>query len=327
MKARRNKRYKRPVLEFTANLEENLIQLQNELIYKTYRTGRYREFYIHEPKTRLVMALPFRDRVIHHALCNIINPIFDSRFIYDSYACRVGKGTHKGADRVTQFLRTTKRRWGDVYCLKADVKQYFASINHGILKTILRRRIRCRDTLWLIDEIIDSTADPDDINPVGIPIGNLTSQLWANVYLDVLDQLIKHDLRVRYYVRYMDDFVILYRDKDYLHSLKKEIEYFLASRLALSLNHKTAVFPISQGVDFLGYRIWPTHRLLRKSSIKRIRRGLRKLERDYAEGSVSLEKIRSVVASWIGHTSHADAYRIRQKVLGSVSFRRTSRED
>lgn len=317
LKARRNKRYRREVLIFTANLEENLIGLQNELVHKTYRTGRYREFYIYDPKTRLVMALPFRDRVVHHALCNVIEPIFDARFIYDSYACRAGKGTHKGADRVTEFLRRAQRQWPQVYCLKGDVKQYFPSINHEALKRLLWQRITCPDTRWLLSEIIDSTVDEGDTNPTGIPIGNLTSQLCANIYLDALDQFVKHDLGVRYYVRYMDDFVILHYDKGYLHSLLREIEGFLADRLALSLNQKTSVFPVQQGIDFLGYRIWATHRLLRKSSIKRIKRGLRKLQRDYTEGKVSEAKLRAVVASWVGHSKHANTYRIRRKVLES----------
>lgn len=320
LKARRNKRYRSEALQFTANLEENLIQIQNELIYHTYKTGRYREFYVYEPKKRLIMALPFKDRVVQHALCNVIEPIFEARFIFDSYACRVGKGTHAGANRVTHFLRVAKRRWDDVYCLKADIKQYFPSINHNILKTIIRRRIRCKETLWLIEEIIDSTADYGDVNPVGIPIGNLTSQLFANVYLNELDQYVKQEKRLEYYVRYMDDFVILHNDKSYLHQLKKDLEGFLSDHLALSLNHKTSVFPIRQGVDFLGYRIWPTHRLLRKSSIKRMKRRLKKFTRDYRDGKIQISQIRPVLASWIGHASHADSYGVRKKILSTFKL-------
>lgn len=324
LKARRNKRYRHEVLEFTARLEEELIILQNELIYHTYRPGRPRVFVVHDPKTRVIMAPPFRDRVVHHALVAVIEPIFERGFIYDSYACRVGKGTHAGADRVTEFLRRAQRQWGRVYCLKGDVSQYFPSIHHPTLKALIRKRIACPSTLWLIDTIIDSTVDEGDPCPRGLPVGNLTSQLFANVYLNELDQFVKHTLRVRYYVRYMDDFVILHHDKRALWDVKREIECFLADRLLLQLNRKTSVFPISQGIDFLGYRIWPTHRLLRKSSIKRARRGFKKLARDYAEGKIPLERVKASIMSWLGHCKHANTYRIREKVLSEVVLVRAS---
>lgn len=314
LKARRNKRYQQEVLTFTVNLGENLLQIQNELIWKTYRTGPYRFFYVHDPKTRLVAALPFKDRVVQHALCNIIEPIFESRFIYDSYACRVGKGTHAGADRVTQFLRIAQRKWERVYCLKGDIAQCFPSINHAILKAIIRKRITCPDTLWLIDEIIDSGGDGSDC-PRGLPIGNLTSQLWANVYLDQLDHFVKEVLRERYYVRYMDDFVVIGGDKRHLWEVKKEIEGFLADKLDLRLNDKTGVWPISQGIDFLGYRIWPTHRLVRKSSIKRMKRKLKAFQRKFRGGRISLDKINATIQSWLGHVSHANSYNLRRKLL------------
>lgn len=318
LRARKGKRYNHEVLAFTAQLEENLIILQNELIHRTFTPGRHRQFYVHEPKKRLIMAPPFRDRVVHHALVEVIEPLFERGFIHDSYACRKGKGTHAGANRVTELLQIATRQWPRVYCLKADVSQYFPSINHGILKQLVRRRIACPGTLWLLDTIIDSTADPDDATPRGLPVGNLTSQLMANVYLDTLDQFMKHTLRVKFYVRYMDDFVVLHNDKRYLWDVKREVEGFLAHRLDLKLNPKTAVFPINQGVDFLGYRIWPTHRLLRKSSVKRARRGLKKLSRDYAEGKVSLERVRATIASWLAHCRHANTYRVRSKILSET---------
>lgn len=314
LKARKDKRYRHEVLEFSANLEENLLYIQNQLIYQTYHTGRYREFYVHDPKTRLVMALPFKDRVVHHALCNIIEPVFENSFIYDSYACRAGKGTHAGADRVTEFLRSAQRHWPKVYCLKGDIKQYFPSVNHDILKRILRKKIACPKTLWLLDEIIDSSANPGDLNPRGIPIGNLTSQLFANIYLNEFDHFIKEDLKARYYVRYMDDFIILNGNKKQLWAVLEEIKGFL-ELLDLQLNGKTGIFPIKQGIDFLGYRIWPTHRLLRKSSIKRMKRKLKAFKRRYQKGQISLEKINATIQSWLGHAKHADSYKLREKLL------------
>lgn len=326
LKARKDKRYNREVLEFTANLEENLIILQNQLIYRTYSTGRYREFYVHEPKTRLVMALPFKDRVVHHAICNIIEPIFEARFMYDSYACRPGKGTHAGADRVTEFLRSAQKQWPKVYCLKGDIKQYFPSVNHGALKRILRKKIACSGTLWLLDEIIDSLADPGDLNPRGIPIGNLTSQLFANVYLNELDYYVKQDLNARYYVRYMDDFIILGGDKKQLWAVLEEVKDFLDYHLALQLNGKTSIFPIQQGIDFLGYRIWPTHRLLRKSSIKRMKRKLKAFKRKYQEGKIGLDRINATIQSWLGHCEHANSHSLRKAVLNNFCLTKNEKE-
>lgn len=321
-KARRGKRYRGEVLKFAASLEERLIEIQNELVHKTYRTGAYRYFHVYEPKKRLVAALPFQDRVVHHAICNIIEPIFERRFIYDSYACRRCKGTHAGADRVTEFLRDAGRRWGRVYCLKADIAAYFPSVNHRILLAILGRTIACRDTMWLLETIISSAADPGDTNPRGIPIGNLTSQLFANVYLNELDQFVKHALRVKHYVRYMDDFVLLAGDKATLWDWRREIEGFLEFRLALQLNGKTSIFPASQGIDFLGYRIWPTHRLLRKRSMKRIKRALRRFARDYAAGRISPDRVRATLHSWLGHAQHANSYNFRHRLLDEFILRR-----
>lgn len=326
LKARKNKRYGGEALEFTASLEENLITLQNELIYQSYQTGRYRKFYVYDPKLRLVAALPFRDRVIHHAICNIIEPIFDTTFISDSYACRRGKGTHAGADRVTEYLKSAQRLWPNVFCLKADVRQYFPSINHGVLKRILRKKIFCRKTLWLLDEIIDSSASPSDLNPSGIPIGNLTSQLFANVYLSELDHFVKEDLGARYYVRYMDDFIILNGNKRQLWAVLDEIKGFLSFYLNLELNGKTGIFPIKQGIDFLGYRIWPTHRLISKSSKKRMKRKMKAFRKKYKEGKVSLDRVNASIQSWLGHCKHADSYSLREAVLGDFFLTKSEKD-
>lgn len=323
LKARRHKRYRGDVLQFRQRLEENLIQLQNELIWKTYSTGEYRIFYVYEPKARLVAALPFRDRIVHHALVSAIEPIWESRFIYDSYACRTGKGMHAGADRTQWFLRRAQRRWGRVYCLKGDIAKYFASIDHKILKKLLRKYIGCKDTLWLCDEIIDSARRLNNDQPKGIPIGNLTSQLFANIYLHELDKFIKYEMREPFYVRYMDDFVIIGRNKARLHFLRRQLINFLINNLSLQLNGKTQVFPVKdRGIDFLGYRIWPTHRLLRTSSKKRIQRKLKKYEKLYAEGQISLSQVNASIQSWLGHVKHCDCCRLKRKVLSGIILRR-----
>jgi retron-type reverse transcriptase len=319
LKARRNKRYRAEVLAFSAHLEEELLQLQQELLTGTYHTGTYRRFEVREPKRRLVAALPFRDRVVQHALYNIIEPIFESRFIHDSYACREGKGTHAGADRVTAFLRKAHREHGQVWILKGDIAHYFPSVDHQVLLAIIERTIRCDATMGLVREIVDSwhTAGA---RGRGIPIGNLTSQLFANLYLNELDQFVKHELRQRHYARYMDDFVVIGGDKAALNGLRQDITEFLAEKLALGMNSKTKIFAAAQGVDFLGYRIWATHRLLRKGSIKRMKHALRHFIRLYAGGDITLGRINASVQSWLGHCSHADTYNLRKRLLAEANL-------
>jgi RNA-directed DNA polymerase len=318
LKARRCKRYRHDVLRFSANLEENLINIQNHLIWKTYRTGRYRFFTVYEPKERLIASLSFRDRVVHHALHNIIEPIFERSMIHDSYACRSEMGVLSGVQRTTRFLRDSTRRWGRVYCLKGDVKKYFPSVHHETLKQIIRKRIACPDTLEMIDRIIDSTGDE-----VGMPIGNLTSQLFANVYLNELDHFIKEECGVKYYIRYMDDFVVLYDDKRAMKNLLESVDYYLRVALRLRLNDKTQIFPVGpRPIDFLGYRIWPEYRLLRKGNLRRTRRKLKKLARLYAIGQISLVDIQPSIVSWIGHAQHADSWRVRNKILNNLIFTR-----
>ena len=323
-KAKSKKRYKPEILHFSHDLEGNLIQIQNDLIWKTYKPGSYRDFYVYEPKKRLVSAPPFRDRIVHHALCNVIEPLFDKKMIYDSYACRDGKGTHRAADRTQQYLREATTKWDNVYCLKCDIKKYFPSIPHDVLKRIYRRTIYCRDTLWLLDTIIDSGSSLNEIIVRRLPIGALTSQLNANVYMDRVDHIVKEVLKEPYYVRYMDDFIILGNSKEHLWEVKRQLEMCLDCELLLELNNKTGIFPISQGVDFVGYRIWPTHRLLRKRSIKKFKRKLRAFEKKYAAGEIAYKEIDCCVQSWIGHAKHADTYRLRAKIFGEFKLVRHS---
>lgn len=319
-RARRGKRHIREVQEFEKDLEGNLIQLQNELIWGSYQVGAYRFFKVYEPKEREIASLPFRDRVVQHALVAVIEPIWESRFIHDSYACRPGRGTHKGADRAQHFLRAVKRRHGRVYVLKADIAKYFHSIDHDIVKRIVAMRIKCRRTAALIFQLIDSmTGIGGHLFGVGIHIGSLISQLLANVYLHELDLYVKHGLRERYYVRYMDDFLVVHHDKAHLRATRKAIEGFLWSELRLRTNAKTQIFPVApslgRSVDFLGYRIWTTHRRVRKSSIARIKKTLRRLNRLFAAGQVTLCRIKQSVQSWVAHARHAQSFGLRKTIL------------
>lgn len=317
---------RRSCLEFEQNLEGNLIQLQNELVWGEYKTGRYRSFVVHEPKTRTITALvDFRDRIVHHALMDEINPIFDRSFINDSYACRIGKGTHAGADAAQRMMRSCLSINGRIYAFKADVRRYFANIDHSALKGLFRKKISCSRTLSLMDNIVDSYSEP--LTPgVGIPIGNLTSQLFANIYLNELDQLIKCRKREKWYVRYMDDFVVISGDKDHLRWLRLDVERFLSENLKLELNSKTQIFPVAhkngRGLDFLGYHMWPSKRRLRKDSLKRFKRRVRRLQVKYEVGEVGFSDIRQQLSSWVAHARHGDAIPAVKSYLNKHPFRR-----
>lgn len=312
LKARKNKRYHYAVLKFTANLEENLISIYDELNTNTYKTGQYKHFNVYEPKERKISALQFRDRVVQHAICNIIEPIFEEAFIYDSHACRKGFGIISGVLRTTKFVRTNSYNSDNVWCLKGDISKYFNSIDHVILKKHIRKKIKCVRTLKLLDEIIDSFGIC-----VGMPIGNLTSQIFANIYLDKLDHYIKNVLRVKHYIRYMDDFIILSNNKEYLKMILKHVTVFLERELKLKLNKKTQIFYINKrrSVDFLGYRIWKDHRLLRKSNVKRTKRKFKKFQKLYKNYEISLKDIEPSIMSWLGHAKWADSYKLRVKIF------------
>jgi retron-type reverse transcriptase len=313
--ASRTRRFRSDVLAFKQDLEANLFELQRELREGSYRTGAYRIFFVHEPKKREIFALPFRDRVVHHALMNVLSPILERTFIPDSYACRVGKGTHRAVERLTLFLRRAQRRWGEVYCLKADIRQFFPSVNHHVLMSLLRRKLKCRRTLMLLHEIIFSNGDQWEPESRNLPIGNLTSQWFCNYYLTMLDHFIKHELRAPYYLRYMDDFVLLAPDKPTLHAWRSRIESFLAERLKLGLNRKTCIFPARLGVEFVGYRTWSTHRLLRKASRRRMARSLRGVGKRLKEGRIDRARYEASINSWLAQLSHADGYTLGKKLF------------
>lgn len=316
LKARRRKKYKAAVLEFTYTLEENLIKIKEELEKRTYRHGSYTTFQVTDQKKRIVKAASFRDRIVHHALCNVIEPIFDKIFIYDSYACRKGKGIHFGANRLTKFLRRYRNK--KLYALKCDIKKYFESIDHEILLKIISRKINDDEVLWLVKEIIESDCSEKG---KGIPIGNLTSQLFANIYLNELDYFVKHKLRMKYYLRYVDDFVILHESKEKLREIKQEIIKFLKERLKLELHDKKQnIFPVSNGIDFLGYRIFHSHRRVRRSNIKKFVKRNKELIKKYQKGIIGFDKIRASINSWLGYVLHADSFGLRKKILGELGI-------
>ena len=293
-------------LRFIYNLEPELLQLQRELGNGTYRPGPYHTFTIWEPKERQIAAAPFRDRVVHHSVCAVLEPVFERRYIHDSYACRKNKGSHRAVERAVRFAR------GNRYFLKCDVRKYFESVDHGVLKQLLGRLFKDARFLSLIEKIVDHSA-PHNAPGKGIPIGNLTSQHFANLYLDQLDHFVKEELRVKHYVRYMDDFLCFGASKDELHGVHGEVRVFLRERLRLELkDNKCYVAPVTQGIPFLGFRVFPgTVRLLRPSLV-RCRRKLKQREQAFVAGCISEEKMIQSAGSLIAHIAHANTMSLRR---------------
>ncbi len=328
--AAKGKRYRADVLEFTNNLESNLLALLDELKNHTYVVGAYREFYVYEPKKRLIMALPFRDRVVQWWLYSILYPIFDKTFIEDSFACRKGKGAKAAADRIQYILRKPEVVSGNSYFLKIDMAKYFYRVVHATLLEVVARKIKDRNMMWLLQLFIDGDGTPfgltlcynvedaERINDRGMPIGNLTSQLLANVYLNELDQFCKHVLGIRYYIRYMDDVIIISDSKEELHEILSCIVEFLEERLQLVLNDKTTIRPVSMGIQFVGLTIWATHRTVRKSTSLRIRRRLKVSATRYTAGKLSYEKYNATLQSYLGLLKHNDGYRFKTQLLADL---------
>lgn len=274
-------------------LESNSLVFSELIANGRYQPGKPKEFFIYEPKRRLISALPFKDRVVQHAINNIIEPIFESTFYKQSYGCRTGKGAHSGAIECQAIMRRLLKS-GDVWVLKTDFSGYFYNIDRAVLHNRIRAKISCKESLDLIEKFIPKEG-------VGIPIGNLTSQLFANVYGTMADEWILHTAKKKNFIRYMDDIVIFGRSKSELLELKDRFETFCLQEMKLKLS-KWSVTSVSRGVNFLGYRIWPTHKLLRRQSVLSAKR---KIKRYTKRGEK--EKLRRFLASWLGHAKWADS--------------------
>lgn len=319
-KARKNKRYRTEVLAYTARLSENLLELQEDFKMCTYHPQPYRSFTIYEPKERIIRALPFKDRVAQHALCNVIRPIIERGFYAHSYACIDGRGAHKASHDLSRWYYRLYREWdGNVWVLKGDIHSYFASMSHDVLKWQYRKEIKDRRVLALLDCIVDHNGTGE---PVGVPVGNVTSQLFGGMYLTPLDRFVKENLRAKWYMRYMDDFVILARSRLELVEQLEKITEFLHTELRLELNPKTKIYKPMHGIDFVGYRHFHDYRLIRKDSITRCRRRIRR----YAAGEVSWNQLQEQLTSWTGHASHADAYGIVRKIWAEALAAKAARE-
>ncbi len=334
-KASKGKRGLSYVAVFEHKLEENLFQLQKELLSRKYTPGKYDSFFIHEPKRRLISAAPFRDRVVHHALCNLIGPIFERCFIADSFANRVGKGTHRALDRCQQFARK------HTFVLSCDIRQFFPSIDNCILRSILAKKITDANVLWLIDRILDSGKGVlgemydmvyfpgDDLFAVyrdrGLPIGNLTSQFWANVYLDSFDHFIKRGLRCKGYLRYVDDILLFADDKAALWQWQKAIVGRL-QQLRLTIHDNSHPRPVTEGIPFLGFNVFPDKRRLKRRKGIHFQRKLKGLVNEFYDRKISHSQLNASVRGWINHVKYANTIGLRKSVLYDKIPQRKDRE-
>ena len=316
---------------FEMDLEQNIFRLHRELISKTYRHGPYRCFWICDPKLRRIHKATVRDRVLHHAVFRILNLVFDPTFIPTSFSCRLGRGTHRGVMAVEKMLRGVSRNYTHPgYVLKCDVKKFFDSVDHNILLEILGRRIKDQEVMWLLKMIVEShpaitrerereSKNAGEIGlpegRTGIPIGNLTSQLFANIYLNEFDQFVKHKLKVKNYARYTDDFVIISEDKNYLNNLLVPVRSFLWQKLKLELHpQKVEIRKLRHGIDFLGYVILPYHRILRSRTKRRMFRKLKQRFEDYPKRIISKESFQASLLSYLGMLSHCQGYGLSEEL-------------
>lgn len=282
---------------------DNILQLHDDLINKIYKHGSYYAFKINDPKPRDIHKATVRDRIVHHAIYRILYPYFDKKFIYDSYSCRNDKGTHKALNRFRDVARkVSKNNTKTAWILKGDIKKFFATIDQKVLTNILRKYIADEDTMWLLERVIDSFHTERN-KGVGLPLGNVTSQLFINVYMNEFDQFLKRDLKVRYCIRYADDFIILDTDKLYLESLIPKISEYLKKELKLSLHpDKVYIKSFSSGVDFLGWVHFPHHRILRTTSKRRM---FRKLKQKYTNETLT---------SYLGMLQHGNSYKLIKRI-------------
>jgi len=303
------------VQEFEFNLEDNLFALHHDLRNKNYQHGDYSSFYIYDPKLRHIHKALVRDRLLHHAIFRALYPIFDKKFIYDSYSCRLDKGVHKGILRLRQFtMKASVNYRSPAYALKCDVKKFFASVNHEILLSLIRKEISDSDALWLIEEILKSYES-------GLPLGNVTSQLFANIYLNELDQFVKHQLKEKYYIRYCDDFVILHKNKLHLERSVALLEDFLESKLSLRLHPNKILFnKLNHGIDFLGYVVMPRYIVVRPKTKKRIFKRIALKKYQLENGKITEASFNYSIQSYMGILRHCRGFRVGREIINVLKL-------
>lgn len=327
-KARRTKRAKPEVLQFELKLSENLIRISRDLKAGTYKMQGYYHFKIYEPKERDVYASSYQDRVILHCVCDeVLMPLIQKRIIYDNVACQTGKGTSFAIKRLTYFYAQYYKKYkNEGYILKCDISKYFASIDHQALKEMIRKIVKDENVFNLLEMYIDS-YETKGRHQCGLPLGNQSSQCFAIYYLNPLDRLIKEQLKIKYYIRYMDDFLLIHPDKGYLQECLIKIEQLVEGDLKLKLNEKTRIYHLKEGIEFLGWKFYLSKsgkviRKMKPQSKKRFKRRLKKLQQEYEEGTVSLEDVRNSIASYKGHLRDGHTFRLRQEIFSQFNLTR-----
>ena len=327
-KASKNKAHKKYVIDFELNLEEELIKLKRELETFTHKPRQLRKFNIRDPKSRTIHIANFRDRVVHHALINIIGPIFENIFIYDSFASRIDKGTLNAVKRFEKFFKEISRNGKLIYnafnntlvvgyALKADIRHYFDTVSNDVLIKIIKRKIKDENVIWLIKQILDNFYS--EVPNTGMPLGNYTSQFFANVYLNELDYFVKHKLKAKYYIRYVDDFIILHANKKVLEDYKDKIGKYLTN-LKLELHpDKSKIIPLRDGISFLGYRIFYYHKLLRKRNERKFMKKFNNYLDYYKDEIVEESEFVNLLRGWFGYSMWANTFKFRKDLINKVN--------
>ncbi len=315
----KGKRNKKDVREFAFRLEDNLFELHKRLKHKTYRHGSYEDFYVQDPKRRHIHKARVADRIVHHLLYKYLYEIFDKTFIYDSYSCRLEKGTHKAVKRLEKFTRKVSRNYTrSCWVLKLDIKKFFASVDHKILLGLLKEKIKDKDILNLLENVITSFNEEYG---KGIPLGNLTSQIFANIYLNELDKFIKNNLKIKYYIRYADDFILLTENKDSIASYIDISYKFLSEELKLKLHpDKIIIRNLKWGIDFLGYIVLPHYILVRTKTRRRIFNKIDAKIEDVKKDSIFLISFSRSVNSYFGVLKHSSSFILQNRIKSKIWF-------
>lgn len=319
-KFKQGKRKKLDVQIFEFRLSDNIFNLHYDLASKRYKHGPYTSFFISDPKLRHIHKAIVRDRVVHHALYKYLSKIFEPTFIFASYSCRVEKGTHRGVKKLELFARKVYQTNGRCFVLKCDVRKFFDSINHKILIEIIGRTVKDKDAMWLINEIVNSfQSENSGSDPKGAPIGNLTSQIFANIYMNEFDQFVKNTLKMKYYIRYTDDFLVVHHDAKVLEKVKNIMEEFLGEKLKLSLHpDKVEIRKYRQGIDFLGYVALPKAKIIRPRTKRRMLSKIKNKLQQFRNGEIKEQSFFQSFNSFLGVLSHANTYELKNTLLHKV---------
>lgn len=310
------RKFRKGNILFSLTAAVSLVRLWNDLKNGTYKMGPYNRFMVYEPKERVVHAPQLRDKIVQFMTHEMLYDTYKNVFIKDSYACLKDKGTHKAVDVLQHYIKLCQWKYGTGWVVKLDVRKFFYSIDRNILKTILRKKIRDKDLLTLLDNIIDSSPE----GKIGIPLGNISSQDFANIYLNELDQYVKRYLGIKWYVRYMDDVVAVVKTKEKAVNLLKAMQNFLQTSLRLETNNKTKIFPLKQGVNAYGYKIHVTHKLVRNSSKKRMKRRIKAMSKKFATGLIAHADVKQAVNAWLGHARHSNSYNLSKRIFSKYPY-------